>query len=79
MNNIVGVEGVDHSISLPDIDELMFFDITQGLIPRRFQYTDEDMIICDESAEIDEMYFVMEGVIGIGYSTMGNMKPNITM
>ena len=25
------------------------------------------------------MYFIMSGFIGIGFSVMGNMKPNITM
>ena len=57
----------------------MFYDITQGLIPRRFQCIDEDMIICEESQEVDEMYFIMSGFIGIGYSTIGNMKSNVTM
>lgn len=30
-------------------DELMFYDITQGLLPRRFQNIDDDMIIYEES------------------------------
>ena len=56
----------------------MFYDITQGLLPRRFQTIDEDIIIIDESEEVDEMYFIQEGFIGIGYQTMGGMKKNFT-
>ena len=37
------------------------------------------MIIIDESQEVDEMYFIMSGFIGIGFSAIGNMKKNITM
>ena len=62
-----------------NIDELMFYDITQGLLPRRFQCIDEDMIIVEESQEVDELYFIMGGFIGIGFMVMGNMKSNITM
>lgn len=64
---------------LGNIDQLMFYDITKGLIPRRFLSIDEDMIICDEANEVDEMYFISKGLIGIGFRTLGNMKSNITM
>jgi hypothetical protein len=64
---------------LGSIDYLLFNDITTGLIPRRFLSIDEDKIICDESNEVDEMYFIQKGLIGIGFRTLGNMKNNITM
>ena len=60
------------------LDEIMFFDISQGLLPRRFQTIDDDMIIIDEAEEVDEMYCIQEGFIGIGYQTMGGMKKNFS-
>ena len=40
------------------IDVDLFYHISQGLHPRRFQNTDEDKIIYEEAQEVDEMYFI---------------------
>lgn len=37
-------------------------------MPRRFLYTDDDKIIYDEDQEVDEMYFILDGFVGIGYT-----------
>lgn len=41
--------------------------ITEGLIPRFFSADNEDRHIYCENMEVEEMYFVMEGKIGIGF------------
>ena len=37
-------------------------------MPRKFDATEEDQIIYDEEEEEPEMYFITEGMIGIGFS-----------
>ena len=46
----------------------LLYLITQGLLPRRFLPTEEDKIIYEEYQEVDEMYFIIDGFIGIGFS-----------
>jgi len=48
------------------------YDISFGLMPRRFEPTEEDKIIYDEEDEVPEMYFVIDGFVGIGYSMVAN-------
>lgn len=48
----------------------LLFQITQGFLPRRFLDNIYDHIIYDEDQEVDEMYFIQEGFIGIGYTNM---------
>lgn len=48
-------------------DELIYY-LTTGLYPRRFRDTQDDYIIYDEYQEVDEMYMIYEGLIGIGYA-----------
>lgn len=40
-------------------------------MPRKFETTDEDRIIYDEEDEVSEMYFILEGTVGVGYNMMG--------
>lgn len=49
-------------------DSKFLYDISFGFMPRRFDTSDEDWIIYDEEDEVPEMYFVLSGSIGIGYS-----------
>ena len=44
------------------------YDVAFGFLPRRFELTDDDKIIYDEEEEIPEMYFILEGNVGIGYT-----------
>ena len=46
--------------------------MSNGFIPRNFEPTDDDKVICDEDMEIAEMYFIQDGFIGIGFSLIGN-------
>ena len=42
-------------------------------MPREFNpLNDEDKLIYDEEEEVIEMYFITEGIIGIGFSQLGN-------
>ena len=42
-------------------------------MPREFNpQNDEDKLIYDEEEEVIEMYFITEGIIGIGFSQLGN-------
>ena len=45
-------------------------------MPRIFEDTEEDQIIYDEEEEVPEMYFMTEGVIGIGFSLVANGYAN---
>ena len=56
-------------------------DISYGFLPRSFTATDDDKIIYDENQEISELYFILEGFIGIGFSLVNTgytNKPLIT-
>ena len=46
----------------------LLYLLTKGLLPRRFMSTEEDKIIYEEFQEVDEMYFITDGFIGIGFS-----------
>ena len=51
-------------------DSKFLYDIAFGLSPFRFEptLTDPlDSLIFDEEDDVHEMYFVTEGVVGIGY------------
>lgn len=41
-------------------------------MPRKFDPIGDDKIIYDEEEEVLEMYFVTEGIIGIGFSLIAN-------
>ena len=48
-------------------------------MPRKFEATDEDRIIYDEEDEVKEMYFILEGTVGVGYNMLslgGNKTGN---
>lgn len=36
-------------------------------MPRRFEPTKEDQIIYDEEDDVPEMYFIMTGIVSIGF------------
>ena len=48
------------------------YDCAFGFMPRKFEPTEEDQIIYDEEDEVLEMYFVTEGVVGIGFNLIAN-------
>jgi hypothetical protein len=49
------------------------YDCCFGLMPRRFDYADdEDKIIYDEEEEVSEIYFMTDGTIGIAFSLISN-------
>lgn len=43
------------------------YDVAFGLMPRFFSDKDEENVILDEEEEVLEMYFVMQGTVGVGY------------
>ena len=45
-------------------------------MPRKFEPTEEDKVIYDEEEEVPEMYFITEGVVGIGFSLVANGMTN---
>jgi potassium voltage-gated channel Eag-related subfamily H protein 8 len=53
--------------SLKYKDSKFLFDISFGLKPRLFEAKNDNKLIYDEEDEVSEMYFIMEGTIGIGY------------
>jgi len=58
-------------------DTRFLYDIAFGFMPRKFEACDEeskieDQIIYDEEEEVPEMYFVTEGIVGIGFSLVAN-------
>jgi len=53
-------------------DTRFLYDIAFGFMPRKFEPTEEDKMIYDEEEEVPEMYFIMEGIVGIGFSLIAN-------
>ena len=39
-------------------------------MPAKFDATENDKLILDEEEEVTNMYFIQEGVVGIGYYLM---------
>jgi hypothetical protein len=50
------------------------YDISFGFMPRRFEPSPEDEIIYQEDDEVPEMYFIMEGTVGVGYELMNSHR-----
>jgi hypothetical protein len=48
------------------------YEISFGFMPRKFEATEEDQIIYDEEDEVTEMYFITEGIIGVGFNLVSN-------
>ena len=58
-------------------DARFLYECGLGLMPRRFSPTSDDKIIYDEESDVPELYFVMEGTVGIGFrliSGVANME-----
>jgi hypothetical protein len=41
-------------------------------MPRKFEATDVDKIIYDEEEDASEMYFIVEGIVGVGFNLISN-------
>lgn len=54
-----------------DANSRFLYDITYGLMPRRFEASDEDRVIYDEEDVVTEMYLIIDGSIGVGYNMLG--------
>lgn len=57
-------------------EQRFLYDIAFGFMPRKFEPTEEDKVIYDEEEEVPEMYFITEGVVGIGFSLVANGMTN---
>lgn len=56
-----------------DNETKFLYDIAFGFMPRKFECLhEEDKIIYDEEEEVPEMYFITEGIVGIGFSLISN-------
>ena len=56
-----------------DNETKFLYDIAFGFMPRKFECQhEEDKIIYDEEEEVPEMYFITEGIVGIGFSLISN-------
>jgi CRP-like cAMP-binding protein len=55
-------------------DSKFLYEIAFGFMPRRFLPTPEDEIIYPEDEEVPEMYFIIEGSVGIGYELMNSQR-----
>ena len=51
-------------------DTRFLYDVSFGLRPRKYDRSEEERLILDEEDEVSEMYFIQEGIIGIGYYLM---------
>lgn len=51
-------------------DSKFLYDVAFGLRPRKYDNSEEERLILDEEDEVSEMYFVQEGIIGIGFYLM---------
>lgn len=50
-------------------DSKFLYDVAFGLKPRHFSEKEEENVIYDEEEEVLEMYFILNGLVGIGYHT----------
>ena len=49
------------------------YDIAFGFMPRKFEHLDDqDKILYDEEEDVTEMYFIIEGIVGVGFNLMSN-------
>lgn len=48
-------------------DSKFLAQVAFGLNPRHFSSEPDENIIYDEEEEVDEMYFIMTGTVGVGY------------
>ena len=53
-----------------NINSKFIYDVCFGLKPAKFENTQHDQLILDEENEVTDMYFIQEGVVGIGYYMM---------
>jgi hypothetical protein len=51
-------------------DTKFLYDVAYGLKPRYFSEDVDERLIYDEEEEVFEMYFILSGSIGIGYTTI---------
>lgn len=51
-------------------------DISYGFLPRHFSLVDDDKVIYDENQEISELYFILDGFIGIGFTLVNTVGSN---
>ena len=51
-------------------DSKFLYDVAFGLRPRKYDTSEEERLILDEEDEVSEMYFVQEGIVGIGFYLM---------
>lgn len=51
-------------------DSKFLYDISFGLRPRKFDTSEEERLVLDEEDDVSEMYFIQEGIVGIGYYLM---------
>lgn len=54
-----------------NIESKFLYDVAFGFMPRHF---DEEETIYDEEDEVPEIYFIMEGTIGVGYRLPGRTQ-----
>ena len=55
-----------------DANSRFLYDFSFGFMPRHFDpSSEEDRIIYDEEDTVTEMYFILDGTIGVGYNMFG--------
>lgn len=52
------------------------YNIAFGFMPRKF---DENELVYDEEDEVTEIYFIMEGTLGVGFRMPGTQSNNIKL
>jgi hypothetical protein len=53
-----------------NLQSKLLYDVCFGLKPQKFDQTNSDNLIVDEENEVTDMYFIVEGNVGIGYYLM---------
>ena len=49
------------------------YDIAFGFMPRKFDFNDEqDKVIYNEEEDATEMYFLTDGIVGVGFNLFSN-------
>ena len=58
-------------------DSKVLYDISFGFMPRFFDDKSDDKYIYYEEDEVPEMYFIIGGTVGIGYSLLTRGGPDV--
>ena len=56
------------------MDARFLYECGLGFMPRRFSPVSDDRIIYDEEDDVPELYFITEGIVGVGFRLISRIS-----